>query len=137
MTDSGGPSASPLWQKLGLKPGQRLLLLDPPPNIDQLLVGAPDGIVKTTRVAFFDSALLFATTVRAQETQLARVLPKFASGGMLWLAWPKKASGFATDLSDEAIRLMGLAAGLVDIKVCAIDATWSALKFVHRHGRTL
>lgn len=137
MTESGGYSASPLWQKLGLKPGQRLLLLDPPPNIDQLLVGAPDGIVKTARIAFFDAALLFATTVRAQETKLVRVLPKFASGGMLWLAWPKKASGVETDLTDEAIRMMGLAAGLVDIKICAIDTTWSALKFVHRHGRSL
>ncbi len=137
MEHFAGPAGAPLWQKLGLKPGQRLLLLDPPKDFDQLLAGAPVGIVRMSRVAAFDAAVLFATTVRAQETQLARVLPKFASGGMLWLAWPKKASGVATDLSDDAIRRMGLAAGLVDIKVCAINETWSALKFVHRHGRTL
>lgn len=137
MDAFAGPSGTPLWQKLGLKPGQRLLLLDAPKDFDQLLVGAPGGIVRTSRVAAFDAAVLFATTVRAQETHLARVLTKLASGGMLWLAWPKQASGVVTDLSDEAVRRMGLAAGLVDIKVCAIDATWSALKFVHRHGRTL
>ena len=67
-----GYSGTPLWQKLGLKPGQRLLLLDPPQDFDQLLAGAPDGIVRTSRVAAFDAALLFATTVRAQETHLAR-----------------------------------------------------------------
>ena len=137
MDTVAGAAVSPLWQKLGLKPGQRLLLLDAPKDFDQLLAGAPGGIVRTTRVGAFDAAVLFATTVRAQETHLARVLTKFTSGGMLWLAWPKKTSGVATDLSDEAVRRMGLAAGLVDIKVCAIDSTWSALKFVHRHGRTL
>lgn len=56
---------------------------------------------------------------------------------MLWLPWPKKASGVVSDFSDETVRRTGLAAGLVDIKVCAINATWSALKFVHRHGRPL
>lgn len=137
MDAVAAPSRAPLWQKLGLKPGQRLLLVDPPKDFDQLLAGAPEGIVRTLRVAPFDAAVMFATTARAQETNLARVMPKFASGGMLWLAWPKKTAGVATDLSDEAVRRMGLAAGLVDIKVSAIDATWSALKFVHRHGRTL
>lgn len=137
MSAPAGESGSPLWQKLGLKPGQRLLVLDPPKDFEQLLAGAPEGIVRMSRTAPFDAAVLFARTMRAQETQLARVLPKFASGGMLWLAWPKKASGVVSDLSDENVRRMGLAAGLVDIKVCAIDATWSALKFVHRHGRTL
>ncbi|MEP7328437.1 MAG: DUF3052 domain-containing protein [Betaproteobacteria bacterium] len=137
MTSSAGYSGTPLWQKLGLKPGQRLLLLDAPKDFDQLLVGAPAGVVHITRVSAFDAAILFATTIRAQETNLARALPRFGSGGMLWLAWPKKASGVITDLTDETVRRMGLAAGLVDIKVCAIDETWSALKFVHRHGRTL
>ena len=137
MSAPAGYSGTPLWQKLGLKPGQRLLVMDAPKEIEALLAGAPEGIVRMSRTASFDAAVLFARTVRAQETQLARVLPKFASGGMLWLAWPKTASGVVSDLADESVRRMGLAAGLVDIKVCAIDATWSALKFVHRHGRTL
>jgi hypothetical protein len=137
MSTPAGYSGTPLWQKFGLKPGQRLLLMDAPSDFDQLLAGAPEGITRVSAVSPFDAAVLFATTVRAQETQLARALPKLASGGMIWLAWPKQASGAATDLSDETIRRMGLAAGLVDIKVCAIDATWSGLKFVHRHGRTL
>jgi hypothetical protein len=137
MRAPAGYSGTPLWQKLGLKPGQRLLVMDPPKDFESLLADAPAGIVRLSRAAPFDAAVLFANTVRAQETQLARVLPKFASGGMLWLAWPKKASGVASDLSDETVRQMGHAAGLVDIKVCAFDATWSALKFVHRHGRTL
>ncbi len=137
MSAPAGFSGTPLWQKLGLKPGQRLLLMDAPRDFDQLLAGAPEGCTRASAVSPFDVGVLFATTVRAQETQLARALPKLASGGMLWLAWPKQASGESADLSDETIRRMGLAAGLVDIKVCAIDATWSALKFVHRHGRTL
>ena len=137
MNTPAGYSGTPLWQKLGLKPGQRLLVMDAPKDFEQWLVGAPEGVVRLSRAAPFDAAVLFATTVRAQETQLARVLPKFASGGMLWLAWPKKASGVVSDLSDDTVRRMGLAAGLVDIKVCAIDPTWSALKFVHRYGRTL
>jgi hypothetical protein len=137
MSAPAGYSGTPLWQQLGLKPGQRLLVMDPPKDFESLLADAPQGIVWLSRAAPFDAAVLFANTVRAQETQLARVLPKFASGGMLWLAWPKKASGVASDLSDETVRRIGLAAGLVDIKVCAVDATWSALKFVHRHGRTL
>ena len=137
MSASAGYSGTALWQKLGLKPGQRLLIMDAPKDFESLLAGAPAGIVRLSRAAPFDAAVLFARTARAQETHLARVLPKFASGGMLWLAWPKKASGVDSDLSDEVVRRMGLAAGLVDIKVCAVDATWSALKFVHRHGRTL
>jgi hypothetical protein len=137
MSAPAGYSGTPLWQKLGLKPGQRLLVMDAPKEFESLLTDAPEGIVRLSRTAPFDAAVLFAHTLRAQETQLARVLPKFASGGMLWLAWPKKTSGVASDLSDETVRRTGLAAGLVDIKICAIDATWSALKFVHRHGRTL
>lgn len=137
MTAPTGLPDAPLWQKLGLRPGQRLLVMDPPKDFEQWLAGAPEGIVRMSHVAPFDAAVLFATTIRAQETLLARALPKFASGGMLWLAWPKNASGVVSDLSDEAVRRMGLAAGLVDIKVCAIDPTWSGLKFVHRHGRTL
>ncbi len=137
MSANASDSGTPLWQKLGLKPGQRLLVMDAPKDFEAWLAGAPEGIVRMSRAAPFDAAVLFARTARAQETQLARVLPKFASGGMLWLAWPKKASGVVSDLSDDTVRRMGLAAGLVDIKVCAVDATWSALKFVHRHGRTL
>lgn len=137
MNVPAGYPGTPLWQKLGLKPGQRLLVMDAPKEFEALLASAPEGIVRLSRTAAFDAAVLFGRTVRAQEAQLARVLPKMAYGGMLWLAWPKKASAVVSDLSDESVRRMGLAAGLVDIKVCAIDATWSALKFVHRHGRTL
>ncbi len=137
MSAPAGDAGTPLWQILGLKPGQRLLVMDPPEVFESLLADAPEGIVRLSRTAPFDAAVLFARTMRAQETQLARVLPKFASGGMLWLAWPRAISDAASELSDATVRRMGLAAGLVDIKVSAIDATWSAVKFVHRHGRTL
>ena len=134
MAAPAGYSGKPLWQKLGLKPGQRLLVMEPPKDFESLLADAPEGIVWLSRAAPFDAAVLFANTVRAQETQLARVLPKFASGEHAVAGMAEESVGVGSDLSDETVRRIGLAAGLVDIKVCAVDATWSALKFVHRHG---
>jgi len=63
---------------------------------------------------------------------LARLEPKMPDGGLIWIAWPKKTSGVSTDLDEDVVRRIGLAAKLVDVKVCAIDATWSGLKFVRR-----
>ncbi len=126
-----GYSGTPLWQKLGLKPGMRLVAVGAPPNLDAVLVGAPD-LERLTRVADFDCALAFARTQSALAAIFAKLESRMADNGIIWIAWPKKTSGVATDLTEDIVRCVGLAARLVDVKVCAVDATWSGLKFVRR-----
>jgi len=111
---SAGYSGTPLPQKLGL------------------LAGAPADLVRLERIASFDCALVFTRSERALAAIFAQLAPKMADTGMIWIGWPKKTSGVVTDLSEDVVRRAGLAAGLVDVKVCAIDATWSGLKFVRR-----
>ena len=128
---AAGYSGTPLWQKLGLKAGMRLVALDPPPDLDALLVGAP-VLERAARTANFDCALAFAKTQSALAVTFTRLEAKMPDNGIVWVAWPKKSSGVATDLSEDVVRRIGLAARLVDVKVCAIAATWSGLKFVRR-----
>ena len=127
-----GYSGKPLWQKLGLKEGQRLWVVLAPTTLPKLLAGAPKGIVRLARKAEFDIALLFVTSRAALAEALARALPELAVGGMIWVAWPKKASGVATDVTEDTVRDVALPLGIVDVKVCAIDATWSGLKLLRR-----
>jgi len=131
QTPSAGYSATPLPQKLGLKSGMRFIALNAPPEIDVILAGAPE-LRRLARVASFDCALAFATTERALATAFAKLPSKLVDTGMIWIAWPKKTSGVATRLTEQDVRRAGLDTGLVDVKVCAIDATWSGLKFVRR-----
>lgn len=126
-----GYSGTPLPAKLGLKSGMKLLALNAPANLDALLVGAPE-VERLARAGSFDCALAFAKTQSALAAIFARLEPKMPDHGMIWVAWPKKTSGVATDLTEDFVRRIGLAARLVDVKVCAIDATWSGLKFVRR-----
>jgi len=127
-----GYSGKPLWQKLGLKEGQRLFVADAPTQLPVLLAGAPKGVARLPRLAEFDIAMLFGTSRAALAASLGRALPKLSAGGMIWVAWPKKASGVATDVTEDAVRAITLPMGLVDVKVCAIDATWSGLKLMRR-----
>jgi len=129
---NAGYSGKPLWQKLGLCPGQRLLAVAAPPHLDQLLAGAPAGVRRLSRSAPFDVALVFVVERTALGTALDRLLPRLAEGGMIWVAWPKKTSGVATDVTEDVVRAVALPLGIVDVKVCAIDATWSGLKFLRR-----
>jgi hypothetical protein len=126
-----GYSGTPLPAKLGLKAGMKLIVLNVPPNLDALLAGAPP-LERLARLGPFDCALAFATTARAVAASFTKLEPKLADAGMIWIAWPKRTSGIATDLSEDLVRRAGLAAALVDVKVCAIDPTWSGLKFVRR-----
>jgi hypothetical protein len=127
-----GYSGKAVWQKLGLKAGQRLFVLDAPMRIETLLGGMPDGVTRLSRLAACDVALAFATERARFEHQIAALVPNLAEGGMLWLAWPKKSSGVPTDVTEHTLRAIVLPTGWVDVKVCAIDATWSALKFLRR-----
>ncbi len=130
---AAGYSGTPLPRKLGIKPGARVVLSGAPPGAEALLEDLPDGTRLSRRLAgAADVIVLFAD----RRADLARRLPgaqeAMRPDGGLWVAWPKRASGVPTDITEDVVREMGLAAGLVDNKVCAIDATWSGLRLVVR-----
>jgi hypothetical protein len=126
-----GPSGKSLSQKLGLKPGFRIFADSPPKPYRDIVGELPNGAKILARPAApLDTAHLFVTEARGLAGKLTRLRKVIALDGMIWVSWPKKASGVATDLSDVVVREVGLSLGLVDIKVCAVDETWSGLKFV-------
>jgi hypothetical protein len=136
VSTPAGYSGTPLPRKLGIKAGDRVLLDGAPDGFENdTLVPLPEGVVLHRRAgrAPYDVVLVFRSSakdlVRTLDRDIARTSPP---AGRLWIAWPKKASGVVTDLSDNVVRTEGLAAGVVDTKVCAIDATWGALMFVRR-----
>ena len=131
---AAGYSGKPLWQKVGLASGMRVYVANPPENVDAMLAGAPQDLARLARLGACDVALVFVTARRAVETAIASVAPKLAPGGMLWFAWPKKASGVPTDVTEDGVREVLLPHGWVDVKVCAIDTTWSGLKFLRRRA---
>ena len=130
-TTAAGYSGTPLPQKLGIKAGHRVLLAGAPDGFD---LGPLPGVDVHRRAgpAPYDVVLLFCTDLHRVEKEFVRQAARLVSNGGLWVAWPKRSSGVPTDLDENRIRAVGLAAGLVDNKVCAIDATWSALRFVTR-----
>jgi hypothetical protein len=126
-------SGTPLHRKLGIKEGHRVVALSPPSDLGALLGDLPPGVRVTTRLAAgTDVVILFATKRWDLERRLARGAQKLDPAGGLWVAYPKKSSGVATDLSFVEVQAAGLATGLVDNKSCAIDATWSGVRFVRR-----
>ena len=127
-----GYSGTPLPRKLGLKPGMRVLAMNPPAHFRALLADAPADLAWLARVAPFDCAVAFAKSAKELRTIFTKLEPKLAQDGMIWIAWPKQAAAMKTDLDENLVRDIGLDARLVDIKVCAIDSTWSGLKFVRR-----
>ena len=128
-----GYSGKPLAQKLGIKPGERIVSIDAPDHYEQLLHPLPEGAALVDELPSTASFLhLFATQRADLVDQLRRLKPCLARGGMIWISWPKKSAKVETDLNGNLVREEGLAAGLVDVKVCAVDATWSGLKFVYR-----
>jgi hypothetical protein len=130
---TAGYSGTPLVRKLGIRPGSRLALIAAPDGVDELLGELPDGVVVRRRArGSCDVIVVFCTRRSELERRLPALRAALDQAGGLWVAWPKRASGVETDLSDCAVRELGLAAGLVDNKVCAIDATWSGLRFVYR-----
>ncbi len=128
-----GYSGKPIAVKLGLETGQCVALIHAPPDATQLLAPLPDGLRIVHRVTpDTNVALVFSRSARILERDFAPAAARLAPGGMLWVAWPKKTSGEKTDLSEDVVRRIGLAAGLVDVKVCAISDIWSGLKFLRR-----
>ncbi len=130
---AAGYSGTPLPRKLGIKPGARLALLDAPKGFDTTLGELPPGVGIRRRVKGpLDVIVAFCLRRAELEPRLASLAAALDPAGGLWIAWPKRASGVATDLTDTVVRELGLAAGLVDNKVCAIDEVWSGLRFVYR-----
>lgn len=128
--DPLGYSGTALPRKLGIAPGSRVAALAAPPGFVDRLDGAPTHSL--VRGEPFDVIVQFATTRSTLERRLDTLIAALAPRGGLWIAWPKRASGVATDLSEHVVRDRVLRTGLVDNKVCAIDETWSALRFVRR-----
>jgi hypothetical protein len=128
-----GYSATPLLKKLGIKENARLRFENAPGSVIAELGPLPGGAtVVNNNEQELDLVLLFTTSRDELEARFGRLAGQLKPNGMLWISWPKKASKMATDLNENRVRETGLAAGLVDVKVCAIDETWSGLKFVRR-----
>ena len=126
-----GYSGTPLPKKLGIKPKQRVTFVGLPADVRAVLREALAECDVASKGPF-DFAMVFTkdqSALRADFTWLEKLI---APAGILWVAWPKKASGVATDMNENDVRRIGLAAGLVDVKVCAVSEVWSGLKFVRR-----
>ena len=121
-SSSAGYSGTPLARKLGIAEGARIHVIDPPRAYDAIVDPLPGRVVMTKRVdASTDLVHAFAATHATMRPDC-----------VVWVSWPKKASGVATDVTEDVIRQVALPMGLVDVKVCAVDATWSGLKLVVR-----
>lgn len=127
-----GYSGTPLARKLGIKPGGRVAVVGAPPGF--AIAGLPAGVEVRAdlRARELDVVVLFCRRGRELARRFGAAQSRLAPAGGLWVGWPKKSSGVETDLSDGAVRAFGLGRGLVDNKVCAIDETWSGLRFVRR-----
>jgi hypothetical protein len=130
---SAGYSGTPLPRKLGIKPGARVAVLRAPDGFERTLGELPEGIVIRQRAQRrLDVVLAFFSRRAELERRLPALIAALDPAGGLWIAWPKGASGMPTDLTENIVRDLGVAAGLVDNKVCAIDETWSGLRLVYR-----
>jgi len=128
-----GYSGTPLPKKLGIKEKFRVTFVDLPADVGSELRDALRACeVASDARSPLDFAMLFVKSQAELKKQFPRAAKQLAPAGMLWVSWPKKASGVATDLDENVVRGIGLDAGLVDVKVCAVSEVWSGLKFVIR-----
>ena len=130
-----GYSGTPLARKLGIKADHTVTLLRAPERFEDELEGLEEGVRVLRGLrgkGTIDVALSFVTRQRELDETFARLIPRLAQTGGLWIAWPKKASGMATEVDESHVRATGLATGLVDNKICAVNETWSGLRFVIR-----
>ena len=126
-----GYSGTPLLKKLGIKPGFKMYIHQPPSLYFEWLNPLPEKIDFAEKPAGpLDFIHLFVKDQKSFQKMLVKAKRYLKSDGMVWVSWPKKSSGVTTDLDENKIRDFGLTHGLVDIKVCAVDETWSGLKFV-------
>ncbi|MBK8904772.1 MAG: DUF3052 family protein [Anaerolineaceae bacterium] len=128
-----GYSGTLLVKKLGIKPGFRLYAKNPPENYSELIAPLPDGVQTLHRLTDqLDMIHLFTTSRAELAANIEAFMDRIRPDGMIWVSWPKKASKVPTDVTEDVVREVILPLGLVDVKVCAVDATWSGLKLVIR-----
>jgi hypothetical protein len=128
-----GYSGTPLPKKLGIKEGHRVVLVAAPAYLEELLGELPAGVTLLRQARPpYDIVLLFVTERRVLARKLPELAAKMDRAGGLWVCWPKRASGVATDVTEDTVRDVALPLGLVDNKVCAVDETWSGLRIVYR-----
>jgi hypothetical protein len=128
-----GYSGTPLAQKLGIKAGQKVATIGQPANYKKLLVPLPEAVSFATKIEPGATFLhLFVSERKTLEKELKRLRKLVADTGTLWVSWRKKSSGVATNVTEDVIREVALPLGFVDVKVCAIDETWSGLKLMVR-----
>jgi hypothetical protein len=126
------PSTTPLARKLGIVAGTRFALVNAPQEFMETLAPPREAMKSPKASPHCNVIVFFARSSKSLATELSKLKARLAPAASLWLAWPKKTSALKSDLSDEVVRQLGLRSGLVDVKVCAIDETWSGLKFMHR-----
>jgi hypothetical protein len=127
-----GYSGTPLPKKLGIKPGFRVRLANAPAEVRAELREALAECDLVKQEGTLDFAMIFSKSRAELTGEFSRIAKVLATAGMLWVSWPKKSSGVATDVDENIVREIGLNAGLVDVKVCAVTEVWSGLKFVRR-----
>ncbi len=133
MAGSSGYSGTPLPRKLGIKEEHRIALLNAPADFATTLGQLPPGVeVRTSARGKLDVAVLFVVRRSVLEQRIEALGRAIRPAGGLWVAWPKRASGVETDMTEDVVREIALPLGLVDNKVCAIDETWSGLRVVWR-----
>jgi hypothetical protein len=131
--EMAGYSKTPLAQKLGIKSGTKVAALNPPAGYRKLLAPLPADVSFTDKPdASSKFVHLFVSERRTLEKELKRLRKLLDDAGVLWISWPKKASGVTTDITEDVIREVCLPLGFVDVKVCAVDETWSGLKLMVR-----
>lgn len=129
---SSGYSGKPLAAKLGIQPGHRVVLDNAPAGFVIDGLPAPVHLVTRPGRSVHDVIVVFCPDRSRLARRLPALLPRTATAGMIWVAWPKRSSGLATDLDENGVRELALPLGIVDVKVCAIDDVWSGLKLVRR-----
>ena len=130
---AAGYSATPLVKKLGLKPGQTVWFEGMPESVRAEIDPAALGVIAAAKPAKgLDVAHIFVTRRGALEKHIAALRKVIQPAGFIWVSWPKKASKVPTDITEQTIRDVALPAGLVDVKVCAVDGVWSGLKLMIR-----
>ena len=126
-----GYSGTPLVKKIGIKPADKVLVAGAPKGFEKELAPLPAEATLATGVGKGVNVAMFFTDTRGQlEKELPKLKGRIAQNGMIWIAWPKKASKVPTDLTEDVIRNAALGLGLVDVKVCAVNEVWSGLKLV-------
>jgi hypothetical protein len=127
-----GYSGTPLVKKLGIKPGFNVAFVGSPAGYANELDLPADVTINSRSGKPLDFVQLFVKSEKDLTTKFSEYAQRLNASGMLWVSWPKRSSGVSTDLSENIVRDIGLAAGLVDVKICAVNEVWSGLKFVFR-----